>query len=262
MRMQVLPNRQSRIARDHEQLLQRRTDERTVRTGNVGIKTTAPGSYLHVAGSSGDVFTAGATTNGTGNIELSGHIQLREHGTGNLAYLQARDDASNRNIGLRLRTQKAGGTTPTLTEALTIDQDAKIYPAGQPAPRWASSMSSYVFSSDYYYNHDGSGPIYLGEAGNDIDIRGDLGIGTTAPEAGSTVVANLPVNPYAGNMNGIYVHGSGRFDTNGVNRHGYGVLFEYRLLVYGQLRGSSIFNIRPCKIIQLPAEQLDGRSCG
>ncbi len=210
--------------------------------GAAGIGTTTPGATLHVAGASGNVFTAGATTNGTGNINLSGHVQLREHGTGALAYLQARDDASNRNIGLRLRTQKAGGTTPTLTEALTIDQDAKIYPAGQPAPRWASSMSSYVFSSDYYYDHDGSGTIYLGEAGNNIDIRGDLGIGTTAPGGKIDVVANLPVNPYAGDMNGIYVHGSGRFDTNGVNRHGYGVYSNIDFWYTGNY-GAQVYSI-------------------
>jgi hypothetical protein len=61
------------------------------------------------------------------NIDLSGHVQLKEYGTGSLAFLQARDDTSNRDIGLRLRTQtKSTGTKPTLVEAFTITPSGNV----------------------------------------------------------------------------------------------------------------------------------------
>ena len=43
-----------------------------------------------------------------------------------MAFLQARDDNSNRNIGLRLRTQIAGTSTPSLTEAVQINGNGNI----------------------------------------------------------------------------------------------------------------------------------------
>jgi hypothetical protein len=99
---------------------------RVLPNGNVGIGVTTPSHKLEIAGNSGNVFWAGASTGSTANIDLSGHVQLREYSTGGIAYLQARDDGSNRNIGLRFRTQKAGDAGPSITEAATIDANGRV----------------------------------------------------------------------------------------------------------------------------------------
>ncbi len=101
-------------------------------TGNVGIGTltAGPTRKLEIAGSSGNVLWAGASTGSTANIDLSGHVQLREYGNGGIAYLQARDDASNRDIGLRIRTQSAGLSAPGIVEAVTIDKSGNVEVAG------------------------------------------------------------------------------------------------------------------------------------
>lgn len=68
------------------------------------------------------------------NINLAGHIQLREYGENNLAYLQARDDMSNRDIGLRIRTQQRGDTnSPKLIDAVTILPNGNVgFGTGNP----------------------------------------------------------------------------------------------------------------------------------
>ncbi len=81
---------------------------------------------LTIPGSSGTLLQVGAELGSTANIDLSGHVQLKEYGTGNLAYLQARNDTSNRNIGLRIRTQKQGTTNRELVEALTISPTGNV----------------------------------------------------------------------------------------------------------------------------------------
>jgi microcystin-dependent protein len=81
---------------------------------------------LTIPGSSGTLLQVGAELGSAANIDLSGHVQLKEHGTGNLAYLQARNDNSNRNIGLRIRTQKQGTTNRELVEALTISPTGNV----------------------------------------------------------------------------------------------------------------------------------------
>ena len=53
------------------------------------------------------------------NINLAGHIQLREHKDSGWAYFQARDDDSNKNIGLAIRSQKKGNDKPFLMDTLT-----------------------------------------------------------------------------------------------------------------------------------------------
>lgn len=81
---------------------------------------------LTIPGSSGTLLQVGAELGSTANIDLSGHVQLKEFSTNNLAYLQARNDSSNRNIGLRIRTQKQGTTNPELVEALTISPTGNV----------------------------------------------------------------------------------------------------------------------------------------
>jgi hypothetical protein len=95
-----------------------------ITSGTVTGNLTIGSGNLTVSGSA----SIGATTIGSQiNIDLSGHVQLKEYGTGSLAYLQARDDTSNRDIGLRLRTQtKSTGTKPTLVEALTIAPNGNV----------------------------------------------------------------------------------------------------------------------------------------
>lgn len=103
--------------------------------GNVGIGTSDPGSYkltvegnqhikgtLTITNSLSVAASAGSTT----NIDLSGHVQLKEYGTQNLAYFQARDDSSNRDIGLRIRTQKKGDSKPSIVEAITINSEGNV----------------------------------------------------------------------------------------------------------------------------------------
>ncbi|HSN77446.1 MAG TPA: hypothetical protein VL334_20435 [Anaerolineae bacterium] len=94
--------------------------------GNAGLGVSNPTRKLEIAGSDGNLLWVGASTGSSANIELSGHVQLRESGSDNLAYFQARDDSSNRDIGLRLRTQKAGPTAPSITEAVTITPNGNI----------------------------------------------------------------------------------------------------------------------------------------
>lgn len=94
--------------------------------GNAGFGVSNPTRKLEIAGSTGNLLWVGASTGSSANIELSGHVQLREFGSDNLAYLQARDDSSNRDIGLRLRTQKAGPTAPSITDAVTIKPNGNV----------------------------------------------------------------------------------------------------------------------------------------
>lgn len=93
--------------------------------GKLSIGTTESTAQLTIAGS-GNVLSAGVAPGSTANIDMAGHVQLKEYGTGNLAYLQARDDSSNRDIGLRIRTQKQGSSSRELIEAMTISPDGNI----------------------------------------------------------------------------------------------------------------------------------------
>jgi hypothetical protein len=55
-----------------------------------------PGGHVSIGGTAGN----------TANIDMSGHVQLKEYSTNNTAYLQARDDTVNRTIGFTIRTQQ------------------------------------------------------------------------------------------------------------------------------------------------------------
>ncbi len=95
--------------------------------GRLGIGTTNPQATLEVAGNSGRVLSVGVSSgSSTANIDLAGHVQLKEHGSDRVAYLQARDDTSNRDIGLQLRVQKAGSSGRQLIEALRITPDGDV----------------------------------------------------------------------------------------------------------------------------------------
>ncbi|QLE58030.1 hypothetical protein [Nostoc sp. TCL26-01] len=103
--------------------------------GNVCIGTNNLNDYkLNVQGNqyiAGNLTVTGSLSVGvsvgsTTNIDLSGHVQLKEYGQNNLAYLQARDDSSNRDIGLRIRTQTKGTKERNLVEAVTITAGGEI----------------------------------------------------------------------------------------------------------------------------------------
>ncbi|MBE8986501.1 YceI family protein [Nostoc sp. LEGE 12450] len=93
--------------------------------GGLTVKGTGSSSFagnLTVTGS----LSVGVSVGSTTNIDLSGHVQLKEYGQQNIAFLQARDDSSNRDIGLRIRTQMKGNTQKTLVEAVTITPSGEI----------------------------------------------------------------------------------------------------------------------------------------
>lgn len=94
--------------------------------GNVGIGINAPTAKLEIAGTSGNVLRVGVGDKSTASIDLSGHVMLKEYSTNGLAYFQARDDGSNRDIGLRIRTQKKGTSSRTLVEALTVSPNGYL----------------------------------------------------------------------------------------------------------------------------------------
>ncbi|MGV0107099.1 S-layer family protein [Nostoc sp. DSM 114160] len=93
--------------------------------GGLTVKGTGSSSFagnLTVTGS----LSVGVSVNSTTNIDLSGHVQLKEYGLKNIAFLQARDDSSNRDIGLRIRTQTQGSTQRNLVDAVTITPSGEI----------------------------------------------------------------------------------------------------------------------------------------
>lgn len=102
-------------------------------SGDVSIGPDEPNAKLHIQGSSGNVLNAGASTGSMADIALSGHVQLREYANDNLAYLHARDDSSNRDIGLRIRTQKQGSYPyqKEIIEALTVSPEGHLTVTGQ-----------------------------------------------------------------------------------------------------------------------------------
>ncbi|MFN6471886.1 MAG: tail fiber domain-containing protein [Nostoc sp. SerVER01] len=111
------------------------TVQMVIKDGNVGIGTVDPGSYkLTVEGNQyikgkltiTDSLSVAASVGSTTNIDFSGHIQLKEYSTQNIAYFQARDDSSNRDIGLRIRTQKKGDSKPIIVDAITINPDGNL----------------------------------------------------------------------------------------------------------------------------------------
>lgn len=92
------------------------------------VKLYTPGSQrkdpIMVLEANGNI-TMG-TSGTTANLDLPGHIQLKEYSTHGLAYIQARADSSNRDIGLRFRTQQKGVSSPTVIEALTIGSEGRV----------------------------------------------------------------------------------------------------------------------------------------
>ncbi|MDZ8104391.1 MAG: hypothetical protein RM338_02020 [Nostoc sp. DedQUE12a] len=111
------------------------TVQMVIKDGNVGIGTSDPGGYkLSVEGNQQikgtltitNSLSVAASAGSTANIDLSGHVQLKEYSTQNIAFFQARDDSSNRDIGLRIRTQKKGDSKPSIVDAVSINPDGNM----------------------------------------------------------------------------------------------------------------------------------------
>jgi hypothetical protein len=139
-------------------------------------------------------------------------VQLREYGGNNVAYLQARDDSSNRDIGLRIRTQKAGASAPTITEALTIDGNGNVG-VGTPAPNrsltignaaGANYMNIKDATHEVLLGVDGAGAILSVLTNHDLSFRtgsnsekmritasGNVGIGISTPRYPLSFGSNL-----------------------------------------------------------------------
>jgi len=179
---------------------------RVLPNGNVGIGVTTPSRKLEIAGNSGNVFGAGASTGSTANIDLSGHVQLREYSTGGIAYLQARDDGSNRNIGLRFRTQKAGDAGPSITEAATIDANGNVG-IGIINPGYRldiqggqiNTSGGLCIAGDCKISWSQVGSQWTTSGSNIFYNTGKVGIGTNAPASELHVVGNVTLTR-AGNI--------------------------------------------------------------
>ncbi|MFN6485342.1 MULTISPECIES: hypothetical protein [unclassified Nostoc] len=117
--------------------------------GGLTVKGTGNSSFagnLTVTGS----LSVGVSVNSTTNIDLSGHVQLKEYGQQNIAFLQARDDSSNRDIGLRIRTQTKGSTQRNLVDAVTIT------PSGE--------VQGKIWYSDEYVWKNGQSDVKMGHS--------------------------------------------------------------------------------------------------
>lgn len=91
---------------------------------------------------------------------------------------------TNDNIGI-------GVSDPT--EKLEIAGKIKMY--GQPVPKWNNSISSYVLQSSHFYGHTDTEQMYVGEAGNLVNLRGKLKVNNlTIGKYGGAISGNA--NPY------------------------------------------------------------------
>jgi hypothetical protein len=209
--------------------------------GNVGIGTTSPGEKLDVSGNiktTGSITgnslsvgiplvsesgTAQIRTGSTANIDLSGHVQLKEYADSNVAFLQARDDRLNRNIGLQIRTQKQDlSGTRILVDALRIAPSGNVG-IGTTSPsrklEILNDVAGLSFEVDAGSPHSGAirfgdntgWKLHFGRSRESADgaknagtqgllmtvqDNGNVGIGTRSPNAKLTI--QTP-EPYTGN---------------------------------------------------------------
>ncbi|OEK00460.1 hypothetical protein BFP97_02565 [Roseivirga sp. 4D4] len=97
----------------------------------------------------------------------------------------------NASTGVWQQQWKNSGQTEINVNTLI---NGKLQMAGSPLPRWNNSISSYVVESPHFYGTDSDMAIFLGEAGNEISIRGSLGIGVTNPSEKLQVIGNAIIN--------------------------------------------------------------------
>jgi hypothetical protein len=138
----------------------------------VGIGTKTPNARLDIPGTEeSTLLSVGATSGSIANIDLCGHVQFKEYSTSGVAYLQARDDKSNRDIGLRFRTQLKGVREKTLVEALTIEPSGKI---SSPMWRVTELFNAQAFNGNISANFvTGGGTLVVMASGS--GYRGSIG---------------------------------------------------------------------------------------
>ncbi|WP_437613788.1 tail fiber protein [Sorangium sp. So ce834] len=163
----------------------------------LGVGTpTAPGK-LTIHGTSGasnePVLWADARTGSQARVELPGDVQLRERATSSLAYLQACDDSSTRDIGLVLRTQKGSQRVDALRltpEGRAKDKTGFLVPVGtivayggSAAPEgWMVCDGRSVSSTEYAELFAAIGTKYGGSGSSfnvpDLKTRVPVGVGS------------------------------------------------------------------------------------
>jgi len=195
-----------------------------ITAGTVTGNLTIGSGNLTVSGSA----SIGTTSIGSQiNIDLSGHVQLKEYGTGSLAFLQARDDTSNRDIGLRLRTQtKSTGTKPTLVEALTIAPNGNVgigiadpstyklniqgdqllsgnlsfgSTVRQMINLWSTNYGIGVQDSTQYFRTDSSFAWYKGGSHNNSALNAGGGTTQMTLDGNGTLIVSGAITPSVGN---------------------------------------------------------------
>jgi hypothetical protein len=166
--------------------------------GNIGIGTSDPTARLDIPGTEEvTLLSVGASLGSKSNINLCGHVQLREYSDQGIAYLQARDDNSNRDIGLRFRTQLKGDREKTLVEALTIEPNGKI-----TSPMWRVSdiLADAVFNGKVSakFNSGGGTLIVMASGSGRTASVGFLGmtISVNKQFAGSATVWTNEINSH------------------------------------------------------------------
>ncbi|WP_139135160.1 hypothetical protein [Roseivirga sp. 4D4] len=167
------------------------------RYGKLGIGTTSPVYLLDVAG--GGRFQGAAYFDGGNNIinattNESGFVFRNNNNTrAQFAWIESGGYMGvwNASTGIWQQRWKNSGQTEINVNTLI---NGKLQMAGSPLPRWNNSISSYVVESPHFYGTDSDMAIFLGEAGNEISIRGSLGIGVTNPSEKLQVIGNAIIN--------------------------------------------------------------------
>ena len=163
---------------------------------NAVVKSQINGSIDDLENSTiaddGTNVTIGIST--TAAFNIPGDVRLREYDSAGLAYLQARNGNSNRDIGLRLRTQKAGTSTPDVTEAVTIDKDGQVG-IGSAAPSCALDVVGTVKASAALVKSNSTTAVQVQKSDGTSVLNVDttnsrVGIGSTSPGAKLEVLEN------------------------------------------------------------------------
>ena len=153
-------------------------------TGNVGIGTTAPGYPLEVAGTiEGDKILAdtfGSASAPVFSFDGDQDIGMWREGTNNLAFATAGSErvriTSSGNVGI-------GTTAPGAILDVRHTNNNGLWIGGDPAGAQGSHIDGIIGGSlgTLYLNYNSGGNVILAQGG------GNVGIGTTAPEAQITV---------------------------------------------------------------------------